>query len=459
VRLPIRLRMTAWYVGLLAVLLAVVGAVLVVRLRSGLVGEVDRALRPASDQIALDYGREGTREFADSAGTVLKGERAVAQLLDAGGSVVSTFGDPVGATPMLDRDERAAALRPGHVELTRPLGAGGEAFRLTARPVRRAGRRELIVAGESLAPVTRSVHRLLELLALVLPAALLAAAGGGWWLARRALRPVEEMAAAAAAIGPARLDERIAPPHARDEVAYLAATLNTMLDRIQHGVEEQRRLVADASHELRTPLAAMRAEIDVSLRGDEHTAAGGAILRSAREEVDRMARTVDDLLTLATVDEGLVLQREPVDLAALGAAVLGRLRPVADGRGVVLACDGAPVLVLADPDRLAQAIRNVAENAIAFSPPGGEVTLCTERDGDVALLTLRDEGPGIPVADRERVFARFYRADPSRTRTTGGSGLGLAIARELVEAHGGSARVSGGRRGATVVMELPAAGL
>ena len=171
-------------------------------------------------------------------------------------------------------------------------------------PVDRLGERRVLVVGESLAGVDASVRRVLVLLLIAGPAALAATAAGGWWLARKALLPVSRMTSEADTIGIDRLHERVAVPRAADEIGHLAVTLNAMLARLEHGVREQHRLVADASHELRTPLAAMRSEIDVSLRGDRLTDDARAVLESTREEVDRMTRTVNNLLTLAQVDEG-----------------------------------------------------------------------------------------------------------------------------------------------------------
>ncbi len=453
--LPIRLRMTVWYVCLLAVIIAAVGAFLVVRLKADLVGAIDTNLRPAAAQIATDYRADGAPEFPGSAGTVLKGERAAAQLLEPGGRIVSTFGDPVARSPMIDSSDLAAVLTGATFVVTRSLGPEHESFRLTARTVRRDGRQQVIVAGQSLKSVQRSVRRVVVLLLLAGPAALLATAIGGWLLARRSLRPVEEMASTAAAIGVDRLEDRVPEPRTRDELAHLAHTLNTMLDRIEHGVEEQRRLVADASHELRTPLAAMRSEIDVSLRTDDQPPAARRVLISAREEVDRMSRTVNDLLTLATVDEGLVLAREPLDLDALTESVIESVRAVADAREVTIDHRRAAVPVLADPERLRHAIRNVVENAIKFSPAGGKVTVHTTRHDSRGRVTVEDEGPGIPAEHRQRVFDRFYRVDAARTRTTGGSGLGLAITRDLVAAHGGAVWVDDGAHGAVVGIEVP----
>ncbi len=456
--LPLRLRVTIWNVALLAVIVAALGAFVVVRLRADLTGAVDSALRPAAAQIAADVRTDGPAEFADSARTVLKGERAAGQLVAPDGSVRARVGDPVSDRPMATRAELAAALAGRSPVHSRSMGPSHDDFRLTAVGAEHRGRRYAIVAAQSLEPVDRSVGRVVMLLLLAGPVALLAAALGGWWLARRSLQPIERITGAAEALGVDRLEDRVPVPRAKDEVAHLARTLNTMLDRVQHGVEEQRRLVADASHELRTPLATMRAEIDVSLRADALSPAARDVLLSARDEVDAMSRTVDDLLTLAAVDGGVLgLQRQAVDLAALAASVAGTLEPLARRRGVAVEHAGPSLAVPADHARLGQAIRNVIENAIEFSPEGGVVRIATSRAGNTGRLRVEDDGPGVPPALRERVFDRFFRVDPSRTRATGGSGLGLAIAREIVEAHGGRVHVDERERGSAFVIDLPGA--
>jgi two-component system OmpR family sensor kinase len=438
VRLPIRARVTAWHVVLLAIIVAAVGVFLVLQLRSDLTEAIDRALQPGAAQIADGYRAEGASEAVEVAGSVLTGERPAAQILDGSGRVVVSFGDPVSRAPMLARGDAAAVLEGGQVTRTVELGPGDQRFRLVARPTVRRGRRQVAIAVESMATVDRSVRRVLVLLLIAGPAALVASALGGWWLARRALRPIDRMTARAAAIDLDRIEERLVVPRTGDEVAHLAGTLNAMLDRIERGVQEQHRLVADASHELRTPLAAMRAEIDVSLRADDLPAAARRVLESAREEVDRMTRTVDDLLVLATLDEGrLELLVAPLDLREVAAHAAAALRPLARRRGVALRVEGPKAMAVGDAERLGHAVRNLIENAIKFGPEDGEVVVTTWATDAEVGLTVRDQGPGVAPEVRERIFDRFFRADPSRTRSTGGGGLGLAISREIAVAHAG----------------------
>jgi two-component system, OmpR family, sensor kinase len=457
VRLPIRVRMTAWYVALLAVIITAVGAFLVVRLRADLTDSIDRGLVPATDQIAAGYHAEGAPELADTARTALSGERAAAQVLDPAGRVLVTYSDRVARAPMLTRAQASGVLRDGAIVRTARLG--GQRFRVAARPTTRRGERQVVVAAASLAGVERSVRRVLVLLLIAGPVALLATALGGWWLARRSLRPIERMTARAAAIDIDAIQERVAVPPTGDEVARLATTLNAMLERIEHGVREQHRLVADASHELRTPLAAMRAELDVSLRADDLPDAARAVLESAREEVDRMTRTVDDLLVLASLDEGrLELLVEPLDLRDVVERAVAALRPLARTSGVALALEGPGATAVGDGDRIGHALRNLIENAIKFSPAGAAVEVTTwARPAEVGV-TVRDEGPGVAPELRERIFDRFFRADPARERASGGGGLGLAIAHEIAQAHGGRVWVDGrDGPGSAFSLALPAA--
>ncbi len=453
---PIRVRMTAWYLALLACVMAGVGAFVILRLGADLTDATDRSLRPALDQIATGYAREGFPEFHDQSATVLADERAGSQILDPSGRVLRSYGDPVSITPMLGpRDTPHLGARP-------VIASGrlkGSHFRIAAEAVTRKGQRQVVVAAASLAPVDRSVHRVLILLLLALPAALLATAAAGWWLARRAMLPIDRMIGTAEAIGPADLRDRVAVPATRDEVAHLARTLNTMLDRIQLGVDAQQRLVADTSHELRTPLATMRTELDVSLRADELSPPARQILESTREEVDRMSATVEDLLTLARSDEhSLRLADEPVDLARLAAEAIERLDTHAQRHGVAVIAEGPPAWTRGDADRLGHVLRNLVDNAVKFSPAGGRVTVRSWTAVGEVGVTIEDDGPGIPEELRERVFDRFFRVDRSRTRMTGGSGLGLAIARAVVEAHGGHIAVQRSQpRGSAFTIALPAA--
>ena len=317
--------------------------------------------------------------------------------------------------------------------------------------------RELVVVGESLSGVNEAVRKVLVLLLIVGPIVLAASAAAAWLLVRNALLPVDRMRRKADQIGIDQLHERLSAPNPNDQIGRLATTLNAMLDRLQAGVSARRQLVADASHELRTPLAAMRAELDVTLRDPQRTPAERAALESVREDVDRMSRTVGNLLTLALADEGgLELLRAPVDLAVLARGAVDPLRALAALGHVTLDCEGESCWATGDPQRLTQALTNLVENGIKFTPAGGRVTVATWRRGDEAGVSVADTGVGVDDAARERIFDRFYRADGSRSRQSGGSGLGLAICKEIAAAHGGRIWVqSTPGHGSTFSIALP----
>jgi signal transduction histidine kinase len=361
-----RTRLTAWYVGLLAVVVACLAAFVVSRLNAGLTGAVDRTLSGAAAQI---------RKSGDVDATAV----TAAQLIQSG-RVVASRGE-------LAREPLATA--PGG-PLTRTLG--GEEYRI--RAVADGGGR-LVVVAQTLDNVQDASDRVVTLILVAVPAALLVAALGGWWLAGKAMRPID-----------------------------------AMLVQLGREVEQRERLIADASHELRSPLAAMRAELDVALDAGEPTV---EVLESAREEVDRLSRIVDDLLTLARLDAGaVVVSREPSDLHEVAVGVASGLAPL----GVPIEVTGGKAMALVDRAHVERALRNVVDNAVKA---GGPVTIAVWRRDGLAGLSVTDSGPGVPAGERERIFERFARLDAARGR--GGSGLGLAIARELLERSGGTIAV------------------
>jgi two-component system, OmpR family, sensor kinase len=437
-KLPIRARLTAWYALFLVAILVGLGAFLVLELRSDLRSTIDREVRASAAAVKLSYLAEGAGGFRETSAAALRRSGSAAQVLDAGDRVLVSYGGDLAQDPMLSARTLGTALAGRTVLLDVHVGDSGLPYRVMAIPVTAQRRRRIVVVGESLQGVNEAVRKILVLLLIAAPIALLAAGVAGWWLVRGALLPVDRMRRKAEQIGIDRLHERLAVPQPRDEIGQLAETLNAMLDRLESGVQARRRLVADASHELRTPLAAMRAELDVSLRDPARTPSERATLASVREDVDRMSRTVGNLLTLALADDGrLELSRRPTDLDQLVQSAAGSMQALAAASDVRLATAGEPCSCVGDPQRLHQALINLIENAIEFSPPGGEVTISSWRDGHEVGITVADEGPGLPSGAHAHVFDRFFRADPSRSRESGGSGLGLAICFEITAAHGG----------------------
>jgi heavy metal sensor kinase len=442
VNLPIRARVTVWYGALFALVLVALGAFVVVRLRTDLISGLDASLASRAAQISLGFRGSGEGEFEDVSGASLRGlpgGESAAQLLDRSGAVLETSGDASANDPMIDVSGVRTALAGSPVVRSVELGADRESFRVLA--VRLPDpRSDVIVVGTSLDAIEASVARLRSLFLIAGPVLLGVVALGGWWIAGSALSPLARIGHQAAGIGIDRLDERVDVPSSADEVHRLAVTMNGMLDRLQRGVQDQRRFVADASHELRTPLAVMLAELDVSLRDPRLDTGGREVLESVRMEVAEMAATVEDMLTLARADEGqLLLSPERIDLRTVVLRVERDLAPMARAADVRVRLEGPGAPVVADPRRIEQVVRNLVSNAIRYVGAGGHVTVGTQVGQGTVGCVVRDDGPGIEAAALPHVFDRFYRSDTARAQP--GNGLGLAICREIVVAHRGAIHV------------------
>jgi heavy metal sensor kinase len=273
------------------------------------------------------------------------------------------------------------------------------------------------------------------------PLALGGAAAGGWFLARRALTPVDTMVEAARKIEAEDLSLRLTTMDSHDELDRLAAVLNDMLARLERSFTAVRHFSADAAHELRTPLTILKGEIEVTLQASRSEEEYRQILTSCLEEVDRLSALVQDLLFLARSDSGNVTVTDtPVDLSAIFTEVTQPLRALAESASLTLTAPSPlPLWVNGNASMLFRLIFNLGENAIKYTPAGGTVALQLTQDGSTAVLQVQDTGPGIPPADQARIFDRFYRGDPARSR--GGTGLGLALVRSIVSLHKGQIAV------------------
>ena len=310
-----------------------------------------------------------------------------------------------------------------------------------------------VVAVRSLEEARAASSASLVTLGVAIPVALLVLGVTTWLVVGRALRPVEAMRREVDAVTAAQLDRRVADPGGSDEVARLARTLNVMLARLESSAAAQRRFVGDASHELKTPLATIRQHAEVALLHPE-SIDGAALAGTVMTEEARLTALVQGLLVLARADEGaLGVTRRPVDLDDLVVAETARLRSTApaltiDATGV------GPARVEGDEGLLGQVVRNLLANASRHAATRVSVGL-VERQGR-AVLTVDDDGAGVPEGERERVFDRFVRLDEARARDSGGSGLGLAIVREIARVHGGAVTVdSSPLGGARFVVDLP----
>ncbi|CAN5585415.1 HAMP domain-containing sensor histidine kinase [soil metagenome] len=325
--------------------------------------------------------------------------------------------------------------------------------------------------GQTLHDYNESRSRLLLIEFVVAAGALSIAVLGGWLLVRAGLKPLKRVEQTALAIAEGgELTQRAPGADASTEVGRLAAALNTMLDRIDEAFAERdateaelrasertmRRFVADVSHELRTPLAAVGAYAELVERGArEHPADLDRAIHGIAIETGRMNELVEELLLLARLDEGRPLEQTAVDLAALLVEAIRTARTVAPEFPIALSIADV-VVVTGDATRLRQVIDNLLANVRAHTPAGTNSTIDLRTDGATAVITVRDDGPGMDPQEASLVFERFYRTDTSRSRETGGAGLGMAIVEAIVTAHQGSVDLSSAQgEGVTVTIRLP----
>lgn len=330
-----------------------------------------------------------------------------------------------------------------------------------------AGRQGLIRVMEGLGDVRLPLANLRLALLILAPLAVTASSLGGYWLAGRGLAPVDGITRLAREIGARQLSRRLPTPAVHDEIGRLVETFNEMIGRLEASFEGMRRFTADASHELRSPLANIKGTVEVSLGEPRDAGEYQMALQSVGEEVERLQRIVEDLLVLARADAGrLSLDREPVRLDVLAHDIVDSFGERASMAGVRLTVEADPATTVHGDERwLRQLLCNLVENGLKFtaaSPQPGripEVRVVVSGTGATARLSVIDSGPGIPKADLEHIFERFYRADWAREQgPTGGFGLGLSIAAWIVEAHEGTIRAFRRPEGGTEMrVELPRA--
>jgi two-component system OmpR family sensor kinase len=381
------------------------------------------------------------------------------ELLDADPSGYPDAPDPL---PVLPAVSGAGIARIEGRIVTLRTADGALAYRaLTER--RQDG--TIVVTAAPLSDVEDTIAHVVRAVALAALGTLGLAALGSWGLIRAGLRPIDRMIDTAAAIAGGDLSRRVPGADPRTELGQLGAALNEMLGQIERSTaarvaseERMRRFVADAAHELRTPLTSLRGNAELYRQGALATPEAIARAMSRIESsTGRMGRLVEDLLLLARLDQQRTLEREPVDLVALAREAAADFAAVAPDRPFDQQLEGEAV-VLGDRIRLRQLIDNLLANAWTHTPTTTPVRLSVRRRGQDAELVVADEGPGIQPEAQERVFERFWRADPGRTRKRGGTGLGLSIVASIVAAHGGTVDLaSTPGRGATFTVRLPLA--
>jgi two-component system, OmpR family, sensor kinase len=455
----VRVRLTLWYTLVLAgvlICLAILTYFLYSRNISQRTDSNIKQLAEAfittfDDELADERGPSAVKDAAHEAMLEHHFRDTFFVLIDGSGMVQQTSFDVPAAERSKDSlsadilssssfRSLAVSASPGELHT---IQGGKDGYRGLARPFSSRGQNFTLLVLQSLHAQQEMLEDIRDTFLWAIPAALLLAGMGGYFLARKSLAPIAAMASQARDMGAADLGRRLAVANERDELGHLALTFNHLLERLEKSFDQQRRFMADASHELRTPVAILRGETEVTLAKPERSPAEyRETLSILREESCRLARIIEDLFTLARADAGqypLLLKSTYLD--EIAGEVLVRARSLAVSKNITLNSAIEPDLpIQADEGLLQRMLLNLVDNAIKYSSSGSAVTLACRREAERYVISVSDNGPGIPVDLQSQVFDRFFRVDKARSRADGdssGAGLGLSIARWIAEAHRG----------------------
>ncbi len=439
--LPIRLRLTAWYFAILAVVLSAFGISAYFAMRHSIRQTVDEELQIRCEGvhqlIERDIQRghkddlpEGLREH-----TELRQGGALLQVSDEQGNwlyrstVMSDYGVPRPATV----PRRATEFMGRDVPLriwTQKVSVGGQSY--------------LIQSAFEMDDFYEALHHFALLLFISIPTLLLCAAAGGYWISTRALAPVDQIAQTARTISAQNLSSRLIVPKTGDELQRLSETLNGMLERLEAAFKKITQFTADASHELRTPVAVMRTRAELSLRKARSAEEYRDVIAEVLTELEKTSGLIEQLMFLARADSGAeTLHFTPTNVSEVLREACHQGSALAEAKqiGFQERISGDSMWIQGDAGSLRRLFLILIDNAVKYTPANGQVEVSLQRNDGYAVAQVRDTGIGIAEADLPNVFERFYRADKARTRESGGVGLGLSIGRWITEVHAGTIEV------------------
>ena len=450
--LPIRIKLTLWYVLFLGVILSAFSILIYMILSAQLHSETDSSLRIVSSQllanieIVQNYPVFKKTVEMDSLTNRLLAEGFAVRLMDNSGSIVEGFG-PFGilkaSIDLTDKEFSSVSTSVGVWRIfTLQIGQWG-----------------WIQVGESLSSVRVALFRLSRLMMLIGPTIIILAVVGGFYLAKKSLEPVERITLLAEEISVEKLNKRLNLTLPDDELGHLASTFDGMLERLEESVKKQRQFTSDAAHELRTPLTAIRSIVDVTLHRDRSSEEYVSALLQIQNEIERLSSVIDDLLIITRLENTLPKREFAVfSVSALIWEVLETMMVLAKEKNIEIETDLQENLEIAgDRKHLSRAVFNLVDNAIKYTPENGKIRIAAKlsESKERIEIIVEDNGIGIQLEDMERIFDRFYRVDRARSQTRG-TGLGLSIAKEIVKAHGGVISVkSSPGKGSTFKVSLP----
>jgi heavy metal sensor kinase len=460
----IRFKLTIWYIVILGIILTSFSTFLYLTLSRSLYRGIDVKIKSIAEVIGSSstnpYSQYSfssiDRMMKDSFG--LKPVTKFIQVLDESGRIGKKSDNLQNLQlPISIRALRNASQGKITFETTNALGK--YPLRMVTVPViHRRSLVNIVQVATSLEEVEEFLQTLWLILWITVPSALVIASLGGLFLANKALKPVDEITKTARRITSTSLNQRITLKRTNDEIGRLAETFNDMISRLGESFKQIRQFTADASHELRTPLTILKGETEVGLRKMRGPGEYRKILNSNLEEVNHMSQIVDNLLFLSKADMGKIhLEMQRINLTKLVSEVHAQTKAMATTKGINFSVSNAvDAEVIGDRLRLRELLLNLVDNAVKYTPEGGEMKITLERDDGRAKLRITDNGIGIALQVQPHIFDRFFRVDKARSREAGGSGLGLSICKWIVEAHGGEISVESEiGRGSTFTVILP----
>ncbi len=462
----LRFRMTAWYAGLLASALLLFG----VFVYAGLERYLDFSLQKTLTEQSRSIGTQLLASISSKRPGWLASEINEAYAPDVNGHFIRVTGAD-GEIIYLSGPPKDNSFDPSHVPLFTTNGkeeylkrfqmAGGHRLFVKGMVFTNPdGSRFLVESGAPYDPIENILHGLLVTVGIYMPLVVSLAIGGGYWLMRRSLQPVDEITNRAEGITSTNLSERLPTIKTGDELERLSTALNRMIARLDEAFQHINRFSADASHELRTPLTILQLELEGIVQHYRLDPELVDQIGSALEETHRLSRIVENLLAISRLDAGQVqVEKMKFDLGELTVSTVDQMKLLAEEKLLSMHCHAAAgVYIEADHARLKQVIVNLIDNAIKYTPPGGEISIDVYTNQNLATVEVSDSGVGIPAEVLPHVFERFYRADKARSRDSGGAGLGLAIVKAICTALGAEIKIASTEgAGSSFMVKLPLA--
>lgn len=456
-RIPVRVRLTLWYVLLMALTFTALVIYLTARFQLSLRNSIDQSLQQTVSKTSASLNQTNfqqtnrlsfdiaERSSFNSAGFAMR-------LISAQSVVWDTFGEAQNI-PRWGAENEGFSTQQGR-------GDEDDQWRILSQPVLDPNGNIIgwVQAAQSLGTINETIYDLREQVFLGIPVILIFAGLGGYFLADRALRPIKQITNTAQQITAQDLSRRLEYMGAQDEIGNLAETFDEMIGRLQSSFERERRFTGDAAHELRTPLTILKGHIDVTLSRPRNTNEYEKKLQELSVQVDRLIRLSNALLFLSRSDQNQTsLNRSQINLREMLDVLVEQIQPLAEEKKIrVTAHFQDNLFVFGDNDQLIRLFMNLFENALKYTPPNGEITVTAIKESNELRIDIHNSGTGISREHLPHLFERFYRVDEDRSSQTGGSGLGLAIAHEIVNRHGGEIEAqSSPGEGVTFSVRLP----